>query len=249
MSLFDDIVAHIRDMTSIIGIKELIDKDPEVMLKFDEKHMTLLDYCICFRGEMLIDELIKTYKPPLTFPVEAKHNPYIFHAYEHKKYNTLEVLLNNGADPNEKEENGIPLLNTAATDHDMKALNILLRCDRTDINITDSENCNAALHAAKRNHTNALIMLMHYKIDINCKDELGATPLMHAALANAYKCIKLLVENGVELNERDADGLTALNYASLGNDKQCIDYLVEHGAEKYIEYDDVKEHTTVQRVH
>lgn len=246
MSSFDNIVAHIRNMTSINGIKELIDKDPEVMLKVDEKHMTLLDYCICFRGEMLIDELIKTYKPPLTFPVEAKHNPYIFHAYEHKKYNTLEVLLNNGADPNEKDENGVPMLNTAATDHDMKALGILLRCDKTDINITDSENCNAALHAAKRNRGDVLVLLIHHKIDINHADKVGATPLMHAALANARKCIELLVKNGAKLNERDADGLTALNYALLGNDKKCIDYLVEHGAEKYIEYDDIKVHTTVK---
>lgn len=242
MSSFNNIIAHIRDMTSIIGIKELIDKDPEVMLKFDEKRMTLLDYCICFRGEMLMEELIKTYKPLLAFPAEAKHNPYIFQAYEYKKYNMLEVLLNNGADPNEKDENGVPLLNTITIDRDMKALSILLKCARTDVNITDMDDRNAALHAAKRKHGTALILLIHHKIDVNHADIAHSTPLMHAALANAYICMQLLVKAGAKLNERDADGLTVLNYALLGNDNKCIDYLVAHGAEKYIEYDDVKVH-------
>ena len=254
---FQSIVTCIKqETTSINEIKLLINQNPDVIHQLSTNgDYTILDYAICYRDVAFIQDLINTYRPQLTFPLESKHNPYIFHAYEHEKYNVLDMLLEIGADPNEKDVDGIPLLNTIATDGNMTALNILLKYDKTNINITDDDSCNAAIHAARHNKFKVLDSLIRQGIDINHRDASGATPLMHAAFMRSYDCLDMLVKNDVKLNEKDNDGLTAINYAELGMknektpNKACLDYLTEHGAQKYIEYDDVKQHTTIVEAH
>lgn len=253
------IVNHIRGTTHINVIKVLISQNPQVMNQLFEADKsglyTLLDFAICCRDAAFVQDIINTYHPPLTFSTAypgVKHNPYIFHAYEHEKYDVLDVLLEMGADPNEKDKEGIPLLNTVATDGNITVLNILLKYGKTDINITDDESCNAAIHAARRNRLGVLDLLIRRGIDIDHQDDSGATALMHAAIKKSYECLKILVQNRAKLNVKDNDGLTAINYAELGllNDatssRLCLEYLLKHGAQKYIEFDDIKQHTTIR---
>ena len=250
LTAFQTITRRIREGAHINVIKALIARNPDVIHQFTSDKYTLLDIAICFRDDLFIQDLIKTYNLPLTFPSHVKHNPYIFHAYEHKKYDVLSVLLNMGADPNEKDVDGIPLLITVATEGNLEALNILLKRD-ININITDIDSCNAAIYAARHHKMDVLDMLIGRGIDINHQSNCGSTPLMHAAIGNSFGCLKMLVQNGAELNAKDNDGLTAINYAELGMknntkpSRMCLDYLIEHGAQKYIEYDDVKKHTTI----
>ena len=246
-SSLDDIAKLIKAMKPFKEIKAHINSD--IVLQFDKDVNTVLDYAICYRDDEFIRDLITTYKLPLTFPSSMKHNPYIFHAYEHKKFDVLDVLLELGADPNEKDIGGIPLLVTAVTDGNMTVLNILLKYDKTNINVKTDESCNAAVYAAERNQIDALKLLIKHGINVNQKDSLNVTPLMHAAISNNYECAKLLIENGAKINEQDNDGLTALNYALLGienkSSRTCLEYLLDKGAVKYIKYDDIKHHTTI----
>lgn len=250
IALFQSILTHIRRTTDINTIKTLINQNPDVIHQLTNDKQTILDFAICYRDVEFIRDLINTYNLQLTFPPESRHIPYIFRAYEHEKYDVLDLLLEMGADPNEKYD-GFPLLNGVATDGNITALNILFKYHKADINITDDESRNAAVHAVRHNKFEVLDLLIRQGIDINHRDDSGATPLMYAAFVRSYECLDILVKNGAKLNEKDNDGLTAINYAEVGMenektpDKTCLNYLIEHGAQKYIEYEEVKQHTTI----
>lgn len=249
---FELVKSYIKTNKSIDEVKQFIDQHTEVLSYFGYKQQTIVDVAICFRDCAFIKDLITTYKLKLSFAPSYQHEPYIFHAYDHKKFDVIEMLLELGADPNERDEATLSLLITAATDGNVPLVKLLLK-HGADVNFTDVDSANAAIYAAKKNHTEMLKLLIENGIDINHADKGNVTPLMHAALLKSIECVRILIENGANVNDEDNDGLTALNYAELNGTgdnsrrSECVELIKSKGGKKYVNFWGLRNRTTIHQ--
>lgn len=68
--------------------------------------------------------------------------------------------------------------------------------------------------------------------NINARTEHGYTPLMFASVYNYAPAVKFLIEHGAEINCENASGESALYLANLTEDEPMISTLIENGADK-----------------
>ena len=172
----------------------------------------------------------------------------------------VELLLDNGADPNVKDANGFTSLHHAVRDSDygldpgekatslrtVKALlahganpNLRLALDKAKVAAEIKEQGNAGARQANGQRTKrTAITITEVQLE-------GATPVVLAAECNNLEAIKALVEAGADPNIPTEQGTTALILASgAGTDVQraraneeratavkTAQYLIEHGAD------------------
>ncbi|KAG2546884.1 hypothetical protein PVAP13_9KG050000 [Panicum virgatum] len=146
---------------------------------------------------------------------------------------TVRYLLDNGADPNKKDELGEVALHCAAKfGHDEVAKLILSRGAIVDTAYSDGSPLHIAAFYGK---TNVMKVLLEHHADPNMVSELG-TPVTATLYATtegleesiSLKCVKLLVEAGADVNCTDPD--SPLVVATTHGLTDCIEYLLKAGA-------------------
>ena len=153
-------------------------------------------------------------------------------------------LLENGADPNFQDKNGVPALMRASFYNHKDVVGLLLK-NGADPNIKDNKMGYTALFQASVSGQKEVVeLLLENEADPNIQSKVGFTALMGASANNRKEVIELLLKNGANPNIQDKDGYTALIQASavLG-DKEVIELLLEHGADPNIK--DKKEKTAL----
>ena len=146
---------------------------------------------------------------------------YALQYYRSSRLDIIEILLNNGADPNGhfhyinkspnqkiEEKDKVTILMYACQKGDLLLTDKLLHYEH-NINLTDIQGKNALFYTIMGgDNVDVIAKLIEYHIDVNCKGNVNGngnsyvrhTPLTLAAECNLTKTFKNLLENGGEPN-------------------------------------------------
>ena len=134
-------------------------------------------------------------------------------------------LVAAGADLDEADRFGPPLLHAAARGH-VAIIEILVEAG-ADPNATSNEGATALHRASYRGDREAVAMLLAAGADPNrANHAAGLTPLHGAALGGHVECLRLLLEKGGDPDRCDNHGLTPLTRAA-GKCAECVQVLLD----------------------
>ena len=167
----------------------------------------------------------------------------IFDVVLHDNINLLKLLLNNGADPNVKDED----LNTPFSllvEHGVKAKTpkerdlfierlVFLLKFRIDINAVDINGRTIFHKAVIANDVAVIERLLSKRADLNIKDKQGRTALHHTQWKGNAKIARLLIAAGANMDEPDYAGFTVLNYAAILGHRDLVIQLINSGVLMY----------------
>lgn len=165
----------------------------------------------------------------------------LHYAIESNNYNTVEVLVSNGANLNLQTGHGYTPLAWAAEIGDIK-LSLLLIRSGADVNICTSEGSSPLMLASKNGFYEITKTLLSYGAQIDASDsgnmiaklitsdDVGMNPLTLAASNNHHLVVQLLIDNRANLNFVSRRG-TAVMLATENGHEKVVQLLVRHGAD------------------
>jgi len=124
----------------------------------------------------------------------------------------VRLLLDHGADPSIRTDDGWTLLHNAAA----------------------VDEVNLRTRSSGAEHLEIVRILLAHGADVNAPDRSGTPPLFYAALKNHRSVMELLLDSGANVNAR-TDYSTPLIIAVRAHDAQAIDLLLKRGADPSIE--------------
>jgi len=130
-------------------------------------------------------------------------------------------LINDGGNPNAKDEYGWSLLHIAAGNNNLKIIEFLLN-KGADINSKNGAGISILHTTADAEMANLLI---YRGADINAQDADGRTPLHWAANHNRKLVAELLIAKGANINLEDKIGMTPRVCAFVYNRKEIRELL------------------------
>jgi ankyrin repeat protein len=151
-----------------------------------------------------------------------------------------QLLLENGADPNLKNQEGVALLHTAAFRKDFILVNILLKSEKTDVNLPDEFGWTPLFYAVDYEGEfyqvkDIITALLERGASRNYQDKNGETPLHIAARKGRRNTIDMLIEWGAEVNVQNKAGETPLYIAVVARESELVERLINCGADVNIE--------------
>lgn len=168
---------------------------------------------------------------------------------------TIQLLIDHGADINVIDNDGSNLLINALEECRLDTAKILINkgidvnfipedgisalmiaCtmggNRDQVKANLSESTLARFEMYSQDDFTELVQLLIAKgADVNAKNNEGITALLAAVMANNIDAIKLLIDNGADITARDNNGLSALYYAVVANNTEAINLLIDKGAD------------------
>ncbi len=140
-------------------------------------------------------------------------------------------LLKNGADVNQKNNDGFtPLMSAVKSGNCLYKISILLKAGA----FVDATNIGqeSALHRACYAKNVAIAkLLIESGADVNLKASEGFTPLMIAVQENDKQLVSLLMSSGAHINESNSLGWTALMCAVQYFKDDVVKLLLDNGAD------------------
>jgi ankyrin repeat protein len=124
----------------------------------------------------------------------------------------VELLLANGADPNERDQRGdTPLHSAVLLGNDELAS--LFITHGTGVNARNRSNLAALHYAAAGGRTAIVAELVAKGAEVNARDDHGDTPLHAAALRGHTEVVEVLVSHGADVSVKNSRGRTPLDEA------------------------------------
>ena len=137
------------------------------------------------------------------------------------------MLLENGADVNAKDNDGLTALIGASWSGHTKTATMLLE-NGADVNAKDNDNWTALIGASENKQTEIVRMLLKNGAKVNEKDVNGKTALFVASINGYTEIVALLLENGADVNTTDNYGYTALFVAHRAGHTETVELLIQH---------------------
>ena len=173
---------------------------------------------------------------------EYGQTPLFWSLYAHNKVG-FQRLLESGADPNARDQNGDGVMHLAASDEDPDYLRLVL-AHKGDPNLRDTRGVfpTPIFRATQPIQNDNLRLLIANGADLNYSMPVsGETPMMAAADLNHYEKVYILIQAGADYKLPDA-GRNTIVYSIEHNsfDKtldtggwrdKVIDFLRQHGVE------------------
>ncbi|MDD5773688.1 MAG: ankyrin repeat domain-containing protein [bacterium] len=187
-------------------------------MKFSNKNLLLLN------GIVLLILCLHSYSTAIEF------NSGLISAAEKGDINTVKQLLDQGADINVKDRNGITALITAVWNSYTEIVKLLLE-KGADVNAKDDYGRTVLMKAVEDGNIEIIKLLMDKGADINKKDIDGNTALILAGSFNRLEAVTLLLEKNADINIKNDEGFTAFTWASEGGYIEIVKELLEKGAD------------------
>jgi len=162
----------------------------------------------------------------------------------HESDNAVRLLLENGVDPNTRDQDGRNALMVMSMEHRAKGntnkrgpeeMTSILSPTSTMNGLQESRKTSPRIYIESlkidldQDHDEALQLiggtLLRAGCDVNAADINGKTPLMYALRYNRPTAVRLLLLNGADIKARDKQGVTALEMAKQSEDKWIISWL------------------------
>ncbi len=180
-------------------------------------------------------EIVKFLTPKMKKDIDATDNQgrtALFYAAGSRNTEILDYLLQQKANPNTHDKNGLLPLHYAARSGSLenmeKLLGLLKKPDT--INAKDNQGRTVLSWSIESRDKNSVDFLLQKKADKNIADKDNKLPFHYAAhFCSDVDIIKLLKPE--KINVQDAQGRTALTYAAEGERTKNIEWLLENGAD------------------
>jgi len=172
---------------------------------------------------------------------EYGQTPLFWPLYAHNKTG-FQLLLEHGADPNARDQNGDGVMHLAAEDEDPDYLRLAL-AHRGDPNLRDTRGVfpTPIFRAMRPLRNDNLKLLVAAGADINYRDVSAETPMVSAADLSHYDKVYILLMAGADYKLTDVWGKTIVRRierssfdeaADTGHWRdKVIDFLRQHGVE------------------
>jgi Ankyrin repeats (3 copies) len=149
-------------------------------------------------------------------------------------FQTADLLRQNGADPDVRDQCGRNPLHAAAFSGNFEVVRILIEYDPADINARDVYG-STPLHWALGGHNvkdgSVLRLMLEHGAGINLQNQFRRTPLHYASVDGVLEFVRLLLEHGADVEVKDNAGKTALQEATDRGHDKVVELLLEYGAE------------------
>ena len=163
------------------------------------------------------------------------HTPLYYAASNTVYPRVIELLLQHGADPNQKNDYGdaTPLHWAALLNTDPMIAQELIQ-HGADMELRDMNGA-TPVHLAANWNAPVLEFLLENGGNIEARSEEGDTPLHRAAVNPSVRMAKILVDHGARLESRNGQERTPLQRALAKNDNPSIAlFLIERGADIHV---------------
>ncbi|KAH0561957.1 hypothetical protein GP486_003334 [Trichoglossum hirsutum] len=140
----------------------------------------------------------------------------------------LKLLLENGANPNARDDRGNPVIYIAAMNSHEAAIKMLL-AHEADVNSAGFLGSTALHLFAGYGHEAIVRLLIEKGADIKAKDNRGISALCSAASGGHDLVMRLLIERGVDVDATSNQGETVLHWAAKTGQPAAVQLLLEKG--------------------
>lgn len=154
---------------------------------------------------------------------DLRNTPLILASRRNGNSAAVKLLLEYGADPNDRNKYGINAFLAASASGDLDSVRLLLA---KNANVNDEPAIEGPyleaiaggmrtplMWAAFRNDLPLMRLLLEHKADVNKGTQFG-TPLSHAAWHDSFEAAQLLLGNGASIDTRDFADFTPLHWAA-----------------------------------
>ena len=145
------------------------------------------------------------------------------------KVNVVKDLIEQGADVNAKDKDGMTALIVASRNGHREVVEMLIS-NGADVNAKDNSDWTALMRASIKGQSKIAELLIANGALVNSKGVDGCTALIAAAFDGCNEIVKLLLENGADVNARDSDDRTALIMAISQGYVDVGEMLIDNGA-------------------
>ncbi|MCP4370088.1 MAG: hypothetical protein GY797_18535 [Deltaproteobacteria bacterium] len=147
------------------------------------------------------------------------------------KIDTVQALLDEGADVNAKGDSGVSVLRVATMCGRLDVVKLLID-NGADVNAKGDSGITALMEASRPfKRLDVVKFLIDSGADVDAEDNVGKTTLMHASDSGHLDVVKFLIDNGADVDAKDNSGQTALMIASDTGDCNVALALLEKGAD------------------
>lgn len=144
----------------------------------------------------------------------------------------LKYTLDRGADPNLKDQYGVPVLFRAVAAKRMEHLKMLLD-HGADLHAVDQDGETVIYAAVATNDIKIVDTLIKKGVSVNVRNKIGKTPAMEAARLGYIDMLKFMIDKGADINAVDDNTASLAAYAA-SSDKNAMEML------KYLESKGIK---------
>ncbi|XP_019340360.1 ankyrin repeat domain-containing protein 35 isoform X1 [Alligator mississippiensis] len=142
----------------------------------------------------------------------------------------LSLLLNHGAEVNQKNDDGSSALHLATIACQPQCVKVLLQHGANE-DCVDGQNRTPLHWAAHSGCASSVLLLCDHEAFLDVADNSGQTPLMIAAQGNHAAICSQLLQRGAKVDLADKDGKTALILACEKGSTELAQLLLSHGAD------------------
>lgn len=230
---------------SVKCFKALLERGANTTMK-DGRGRTLAYFAVC-GGNREIIEMCKTarcsFSGTMKIAVRFHYNEFVMeHAFSDNDTlpllhhcvvsNNLKMMLHcisNGSNVNQVDATGKCPIHIACEFNALDALELLLNCQRANVNAVETTNKMTALHlAASKGHVRCVkLLLTNELINQRLTDGQGRMPIHVAAEMGFVDVMQVLLEQGgVTVNSRNDYGGTSLHLAVTGHHLAAISFIL-----------------------
>jgi uncharacterized protein len=146
------------------------------------------------------------------------------------RFDLMQFLLEAGANVNELNFKGNPILFGAIELADTRGMQFLIDAG-ADVNATGSDGSTALMLATLYQDITGIQILLEAGADVNARDINGNTALMSAVWSKNLEKVRSLLAVGADVNARQSEGKTVLIEAFHSGDYDVVQELVNAGAD------------------
>ncbi|CAL4089513.1 unnamed protein product, partial [Meganyctiphanes norvegica] len=164
--------------------------------------------------------------------VNSGHNDNLWEAAKGGNLDDLNKALDDGADPNWREDNlGTAALHVASLFDHPNVVKPLLDAG-ADINQQDDSGRTPVYLASSKGSIHMTSELIEHGADVNIMTNYGSTPLLIATQGGHIDIVEALIKAQADVNLPDNQlGITALHLAAMINNTEIAQLLLRNGAE------------------
>ena len=148
--------------------------------------------------------------------------PNYVRAVKNNEKEIVELFIDAGFDPSQKDSLGTPVLSLAVRNKCLETLELLLEKGAAINLCAEDRNYSALMDAAQVGYLEAVQALLEKKADTNIQSKDGQTALILSVGRREADIVEMLVKHGADYNIKDGLGMSALGYAKLFGDKKIL---------------------------
>ncbi len=159
--------------------------------------------------------------------------------YHIDKINKVRLLIENGADVNKVDNNGMTALAYAIIKGNISIVDLLIEngayFDNVNVDYVDDDEVSLLMRAIIEKNNLMVDFLIKNGADVNKVNKNGITALGYAITEGDTSIVDLLIENSADINHIDNFGLMALTYAIIAGNIYMVRFLIG----KYVDIDSI----------